>query len=236
MTDRSPRSLIAAALIALGLVGAGWFAAQGMAKLRTADRYVTVKGSAEKIVDADLVVWPLSQTVGGNELGAVQTQLNANTATIRSFLTSAGFKDDEIVVSPPRLEDRWAYSYGDNRPPERYRYSNTVTLRTGRVKEALVALRRSGDIVAKGVMLNTEEGGGPEFDYTKLNDIKPALIAEATEAARKSAEQFAKDSGAQLGGIRSANQGIVSIDNRDAGSPQIKKIRVVTTVEYFLRD
>lgn len=236
MTDRSPRSLIAAALIALGLVGAGWFAAQGMTKLRTADRYVTVKGSAEKIVDADLVVWPLSQTVGGNELGAVQTQLNANTATIRSFLTSAGFKEDEIVVSPPRLEDRWAYSYGDNRPPERYRYSNTVTLRTGRVKEALVALRRSGDIVAKGVMLNTEEGGGPEFDYTKLNDIKPALIAEATGAARKSAEQFAKDSGAQLGGIRSANQGIVSIDNRDAGSPQIKKIRVVTTVEYFLRD
>lgn len=236
MTDRSPGSLIAAALIALGLVGAGWFAAQGMAKLRTADRYVTVKGSAEKIVDADLVVWPLSQTVGGNELGAVQTQLNANTATIASFLASAGFKEDEIVVSPPRLEDRWAYSYGDNRPPERYRYSNTVTLRTGRVKEALVALRRSGDIVAKGVMLNTEEGGGPEFDYTKLNDIKPALIAEATEAARKSAEQFAKDSGAQLGGIRSANQGIVSIDNRDAGSPQIKKIRVVTTVEYFLRD
>ena len=236
MTDRSPRSLIAAALIALGLVGAGWFTSQGMAKLRTADRYVTVKGSAEKIVDADLVVWPLSQTVGGNELGAVQTQLDANTATIGSFLTSAGFKEDEIVVSPPRLEDRWAYSYGDNRPPERYRYSNTVTLRTSRVKEALVALRRSGDIVAKGVMLNTEEGGGPEFDYTKLNDIKPALIAEATEAARKSAEQFAKDSGAQLGGIRSANQGIVSIDNRDAGSPQIKKIRVVTTVEYFLRD
>lgn len=230
------RPVLAAALIALGLVGAGWFASRGMAHLRTADRYVTVKGSAEKIVDADLVVWPLSQTVGGNELGAVQTQLNANTATIRSFLTSAGFKEDEIVVSPPRLEDRWAYSYGDNRPPERYRYSNTVTLRSSRVKEALAALRRSGDIVARGVMLNTEEGGGPDFDYTKLNDIKPALIAEATSNARKSAEQFAKDSGARIGGIRSANQGVISIENRDAGSPQIKKIRVVTTVEYFLRD
>jgi hypothetical protein len=224
------RNLIAAALIALGLAGAGWFAAQGMAHLRTADRYVTVKGSAEKIVDADLVVWPLSQTVGGNELGAVQAQLDANTRTIREFLTSAGFKDDEVVVSPPRLEDRWTYAYGDNRPPERYRYSNTVTLRTSRVKEALGALRRSGDIVARGVMLNTEEGGGPEFDYTQLNAIKPTLIAEAT------AEQFAKDSGARIGGIRSANQGVVSIENRDAGSPQIKKIRVVTTVEYFLKD
>jgi hypothetical protein len=229
------RTVLAAALIALGLAVAGWFAAQGMAKLRTADRYVTVKGSAEKIVDADLVVWPLSQTVGGNELGAVQTQLDANTQTIRSFLTAAGFKDDEIVVSPPRLQDRWAYSYGEERPPERYRYSNSVTLRSGRVAEALAALRRSGDIVAKGVMLNTEEGGGPDFDYTQLNAIKPALIAEATSNARKSAEQFAKDSGARIGGIRSANQGVISIENRDAGSPQIKKIRVVTTVEYFLK-
>ncbi|MBP9697321.1 MAG: SIMPL domain-containing protein, partial [Thermomonas sp.] len=199
------RPLLAAVVIALGLAAAGWFASQGMAHLRTADRYVTVKGSAEKIVDADLVVWPLSQTVGGNELGAVQAQLDANTQTIRSFLTTAGFKDDEIVVSPPRLEDRWAYSYGDNRPPERYRYSNTVTLRSSRVAEALAALRRSGDIVARGVMLNTDEGGGPDFDYTKLNDIKPALIAEATSNARKSAEQFAKDSGARIGGIRSAN-------------------------------
>ena len=230
------RSIIAAAVISLGLVGAGWFASQGMTKLRTADRYVTVKGSAEKIVDADLVVWPLSQTVGGNELGAVQAQLEANTRTIREFLTSAGFKDDEIVVSPPRLEDRWAYSYGDNRPPERYRYSNTVTLRTSKVAQAMAALRRSGDIVAKGVMLNTDDGGGPQFEFTKLNDIKPALIAEATANARKSAEQFAKDSGARLGGIRSANQGVVSIEDRDRGSPQIKKIRVVTTVEYFLKD
>lgn len=230
------RNILAAALIAIGLAGAGWFAAQGMAHLRTADRYVTVKGSSEKIVDADLVVWPLSHTVGGNELGVVQAQLDANTQTIRTFLTSAGFNDDEIVVSPPRLEDRWAYSYGDNRPPERYRYSNTVTLRSSRVAEALAALRRSGDIVSRGVMLNTDEGGGPDFDYTRLNDIKPALIAEATANARKSAEQFAKDSGARIGGIRSANQGVISIGNRDAGSPQIKKIRVVTTVEYFLRD
>lgn len=230
------RPIIAAALISIGLIGAGWFAADGMSKLRTADRYVTVKGSAEKIVDADLVVWPLSQTVGGNELGAVQAQLDANTKAIRDFLTGAGFKEDEIVVSPPRLEDRWTYAYGDNRPPERYRYSNSVTLRTSRVTEALAALRRSGDIVAKGVMLNTEEGGGPDFDYTQLNEVKPALIAEATANARKSAEQFAKDSGARIGGIRSANQGVISIENRDAGSPQIKKIRVVTTVEYFLKD
>lgn len=236
MPDVRPLNVVAAALLAAGLLGAGWFAAQGMAKLRTDDRFVVVKGSAEKIVDADLVVWPVGHAVGGNDLGDVQARLEANTATIRRFFTGAGFKPEEVVVSPPRLEDRWSYAYGDQRPPERYRYSTTVTLRTSRVTEALAALRRSGELVSRGVMLNTEEGGGPEFDYTKLNDIKPALIAEATANARRSAEQFAKDSGARLAGIRSANQGVVSITDRDRGSPQVKTVRVVTTVEYFLKD
>jgi len=119
-----------------------------MARLKTQDRFVTVKGSAEKIVNADLVVWPLPHTVGGNDLAGVQTQLDANTEVIKSFFASAGFAADEIVVSPPRLEDRWSYAYGDNRPPERFRYSTTVTLRTTKVPQALVALRKSGDLVA----------------------------------------------------------------------------------------
>ena len=237
MTRPTPTGLAAIAaslLLALGLVGAGWFAADGLAKLRTDDRYVTVKGSAERIVDADLVVWPMPHFVGGNDLREVTSQLDANTATIRAFFAEAGFGEDEIVVSPPRLEDRWTYAYGDNRPPERYRYATTVTLRTTRVEEALAALRRSGELVGRGVLF--EQGGYPEFDYTGLNDIKPALIAEATANARESAVQFAKDSGARLGGIRNANQGVVSITDRDQGSPHVKKVRVVTTVEYFLRD
>ena len=226
--------VLVAALIALGLAAAGWFAAQGMARLKTQDRYVTVKGSAERTVDADLLVWPLPHSVGGNDLAEVQRHLDANTAAIRDFFVQAGFTPAEIVVSPPRLEDRWAYAYGDNRPPERYRYGNTVGLRTNSVDKALAALRRSGELVGRGVMIG--EGSQPDFDYTKLNDIKPALIAEATANARESAEQFAKDSGARLGGIRSANQGVVTISDRDQSSPQVKTVRVVTTVEYFLKD
>ena len=226
--------ILGALLLALGLLGAGWFASRGLIAIRTQDRYVTVKGSAERIVDADLLVWPLPHTVGGNDLAEVQHHLDANTAAIRDFFLKAGFKADEIVVSPPRLEDRWAYAYGDNRPPERYRYSNTVSLRTNSVDKALAALRRSGTLVGEGVMIG--EGSQPDFDYTKLNDIKPALIAEATANARESAVQFAKDSGARLGGIRSANQGVVTISDRDQSSPQVKKVRVVTTVEYFLKD
>ena len=226
--------VLVALLVAVGIAVAGWFAAQGMARFKTQDRYVTVKGSAERIVDADLLVWPLPHTVGGNDLADVQRHLDANTAAIRDFFLQAGFKADEIVVSPPRLEDRWAYVYGESRPPERYRYSNTVSLRTNDVAKALAALRRSGELVGRGVMIG--EGSQPDFAYTKLNDIKPALIAEATANARESAEQFAKDSGARLGGIRSANQGVVTISDRDQSSPQVKKVRVVTTVEYFLKD
>lgn len=239
-TEISTRSIIAAALISVGLIGAGFFAARGMQQLRTGDRYVTVKGSAEKDVPANLLVWPLAHSVGGNDLGEVQRQLDANTAAIRTFFTGAGFAEDEITVAPPRLEDRWAWAYGDNRPPERFRYSTTVTLRTTDVAKAQQSLRRSGELVARGIMLGGsggegEGGSGPEFSYTALNSIKPALIAEATAEARKAAEQFAKDSGTRLGGIRSANQGVITINDRDRGSPQTKTVRVVTTVEYFLK-
>ena len=112
------------------------------------------------------------------------------------------------------------------------------TLRTTRVADAIAALRRTGELVSRGILIGGQEGGGsdPTFDYTQLNAVKPALIAEATANARKSAEQFAKDSGARLAGIRSANQGVVSISDRDRGSPQVKTVRVVTTVEYFLKD
>lgn len=227
-------SFPAALLVAAGLAAGGWLGAQGLAKFRTADRYVTVKGLAERHVEADLVVWPLPHAVVGNDLAQVQATLDANTDAIRRFFTDAGFGPEEIVVSPPRLEDRAAYAWGEQQPRERYRYTNTVTLRTSRVAEALDALRRTGELVASGVLL--AEGGFPQFEYTRLNEIKPGLIAEATANARASAEQFALDANAKVGGIRSANQGQIDISDRDQGSPQVKKIRVVTTVEYFLVD
>lgn len=228
------RNLIAAVFIALGLAGAGWFAAQGMAHLRTADRYVTVKGSADKLVDADLAVWPITFTVNGNDLTGVQAAITGNAGTVRDFLGKAGFQPTEITVSPTRVEDRWAYSYGDNRPPERYRATASVTLRTEKVKQLLPVISRSGELLNAGVLIT--EGSDPQYDFKALQSIKPGLIAEATANARKAAEQFAKDSGSVVAGIRTANQGTISIEDRDQTSPFIKNVRVVTTVEYFLKD
>jgi uncharacterized protein len=231
-------SAFAALLIALGITTGGWLASQGLTKFRTQDRYVIVKGLAERHVDADLVVWPLPHAVMGNDLAEVQARLDANTRTIREFFAKAGFSDDEVVVSSPRLEDRRAYAWGEQQPTERFRYSNTVTLRTRRVAEALDALRDTGELVAAGVLLSFEgpHANQPQFEFTGLNAIKPELIAEATANARASAEQFANDAEAKVGGIRNANQGQIDISDRDQGSPHVKKVRVVTTVEYFLVD
>lgn len=234
MSTPSPRSILAAALIALGLLGAGWFASQGMTGLRTGDRYVTVKGSAEKLVDADLAVWPITFSVNGNDLAEVQASITRNAATVRQFLTGAGFTEAEITVSPTRVEDRWAYSYGNDRPPERYRATASVTLRSEKVKQLLPVISRSGELLNAGVLIT--EGSEAQFDYQALQAIKPALIAEATANARKAAEQFAKDSGSRVAGIRTANQGAIDISDRDQTSPFIKNVRVVTTIEYYLKD
>ena len=205
-----------------------------MSKLRTADRYVTVKGSAEKLVDADLAVWPITFTVNGNDLADVQAGIVRNASTVRDFLTKAGFSTNEITTSPTRVEDRWAYSYGSDRPPERYRATSSVTLRTEKVKQLLPVISRSGELLNAGVLIT--EGSDPQYDFQALQSIKPALIAEATANARKAAEQFAKDSGSTVTGIRTDNQGLLSIDARDQTRPFIKNVRVVTMVEYFLKN
>jgi len=237
-SQRSGMSFAAGLMIALGLAAAGWFAAQGMARLRTEDRFVTVKGLAERYVNADLVVWPLKHSVAGNDLAQVQAQLDANAAKIRQFLLNAGFEAGEIALSSPRVNDQEAYSYGDNQPKNRFRADSTVTVRSTKVEAAIKAMQRAGELVSNGVLLTFDYGpeGSASFEYTALNDIKPALIAEATSNARQAAEQFAEDSGAKVGGIRHASQGQIDISDRDQSSPQVKKVRVVTTVEYFLVD
>jgi hypothetical protein len=164
----------------------------------------------------------------------VQAGIVRNAGTVRDFLTRAGFDADEITTSPTRVEDRWAYNYGSDRPPERYRATSSVTLRTEKVKRALPVISRSGELLNAGVLIT--EGSDPQYDFQALQSIKPGLIAEATANARKAAEQFAKDSGSTVTGIRTANQGVISIDDRDQTSPFIKNVRVVTTVEYFLKD
>lgn len=240
MDEKEDRSSGAGAVlglfVAVGLIVGGLLVGRGFERGRAADRYVTVKGLAEREVPADLALWPIVFTATADDLGALQQRIDAGTAKVRAFLEPR-FGGDEIGVSMPRITDREAQGiYDQGRKLERYAAEVTVTLRSGRIDALHEAIERSGELVKDGVAIIRSYEYQTQFLFTGLSDIKPEMIAEATLDARAAAQQFAEDSGSRLGRIRTAQQGYFSIEDRDAFSPEIKRIRVVTTVQYSLID
>jgi hypothetical protein len=211
----------------------------GFYKGRSNDRYVTVKGLAEREVNADLAIWPITFKVTENDLRIVQKGIDKGREVINRFLTEAGFKEEEISYSAPKITDMEAERRYGNEVMSQYRYiaQTTVTVRSRNVDLTSKTIEQSGKLVGEGIVLAAENWQAPtEFLFTSLNAIKPEMIEEATKDARKAAEKFAKDSGSKVGKIRNATQGYFSIEDRDRNSPQVKKIRVVTSVQYFLVD
>lgn len=249
-TDASPRTILgAAALVALGLALAGLLAGAGVARVRTADRTVTVKGVAEREARADLAIWPLRLVAADNDLGAANASLQRSLATVRAFLTAQGLDSasgTEVALQDFGVNDAATNQYGGGATvTTRYVIRQTLIVRSTSPERVLAASQRVGELVSAGVVLSSggEYGtGGPTFVFTKLNALKPPMIAEATARAREGAEQFARDSRATLGGIRRASQGVFEILPRDQaqGITQegqlVKTVRVVTTVEYGLKD
>ncbi len=228
-------SIVLGVTLGLGILLAGFFIGNALYEFRASQRYVTVKGLAEHNVDADLAIWPLIISETGNDLSLLQGRLDDARNAIGTFLAGFGFDPKEISESPPRITDYYAQGYtGNNVPRNRYKAEKTVTLRSANVSLVKKAMEESGKLVKKGIVLANNYGGGTEFLFTGLNKIKPEMIAQATKNARKAAEQFAQDSGSKVGAIRTARQGLFTIRSRDMNSPDLKIVRVVTTVEYFL--
>jgi hypothetical protein len=173
-------------------------------------------------------------SVTAGDLGSLQRQADEGIAKVRAFLAER-LPAEEISVSAPRVQDREAQRALDpGRALDRYAAEVTVTLRTGQIDAARQAMERSGELVKQGVAVIHSYEYRTQYLYTDLDQIKPAMIAEATRDARRAAEQFAHDSGSRVGAIRNAQQGLFSIEDRDPFSPEFKKIRVVTTVQYSL--
>lgn len=251
MSDKNDRFgvfLPAALLLAIGAALTGWFISEGLREHGTADRFVSVKGISEREVKADLAIWPLSFVVGGDDLVDVQRELDYNTGLITDFLTAAGFAEEEVVPQDLRVTDRQAqvYNSGPLSGP-RFIASRSIVLRSAAVDEVAALSGRLGELVSQGVVLGNDPNNyspttGPSFLFTELTAIKPEMIGEATANARQGAEQFAADSGATVGGIRRATQGVFQILPRD-DAPGIyepaqlhKTIRVVSTIEFYLED
>ena len=237
------RSIVLAAGVALG----GLFAGNGLARAKSADRYVTVKGVAEREVRADLVIWPLHVAGADNDLTAANGKLAKSVAGVRDFLVRQGIDTSQIQMTDFSANDAYANQYASDRPPaNRYVVRQTILVRSNRPEQVLAASQRVGELASIGVAISSgnEYGpgaNGPTFVFTGLNKLKPEMIAAATARAREAATQFASDSHSDLGSIRQANQGVFEILPRDQApgiteSSQIAKVvRVVATIDYYLR-
>ena len=224
--------------IMLGLIIMGSMLPKAVEKYRSYDRTVNVKGLCEKEVKADRVIWPIVYRVMANDIQSIYDQTDANNAAIMGFLQEGGINPSEISVSVPQISDKFANEYGDNDRAFRYIAKNIITVYTSDVDTVLALMGKQSELLKKGIVTGgANQWENPvEFKYEGLNDIKPQMIEEATENARAAAEKFAKDSGSRLGKIKTANQGTFTIENRDSNTPYIKKVRVVTSVTYYLKN
>ena len=225
--------LFAAAVIAVGIICLGWFVKAGIDNFANKDRHVTVKGLSEREVPADKVTWSISTKVTGNDLPMLYESINGQTDKIKSFLKQNGLDEKEITVNPPAINDLEAREWGENNKSFRYIVSTTLTVATGKVEQVNKAIFRQAELLKQGVAI---ENSNAQYEYASFQQMKPEMMAEAIKNAQKTAEQFADASNARLGSIQTAGQGQFEIDNRDENTPYIKKLRVVTTITYSLKD
>ena len=236
-------ALLMALLLGFGIAFAGMAIEHGILSMSRAQRYVSMRGFAEQDAKADLALWNINYAATGDDLTAVQTKIETDTQTIRKVLADNGLKDDEIITLPLSMTDLLARDYrseGSNQA--RYIVYGSLRVRTRNVDLVQkISGTQIGALIRAGVTLRDNQQP-PVYVYTKLKDVKPAMVAEATKDAKAAADTFARDSGATLGGIRQAQQGVFQILPRDQAdgifeAAEInKKIRVVTTVDYYLKD
>lgn len=231
-------SFILGIFIFLGLSVLGYLLGSSAIKIKGYERSVTVKGLSEKEYPADIVLWPVQFIAADNNLTGLYASLEDDTNRINSFLKANGIASEEISVTPPAITDKLAQQYG-NATKVQFRYTamQTITVFSQHVDKVRATMSKLAELGKQGIAFT---GGDyhntTEYIFTRLNEVKPTMIEEATTKAREVAEKFAKDSNSRLGKIKKASQGQFSIASRDKNNPHIKKVRVVSTVEYYLSD
>lgn len=224
--------ILPAAIVALGIALAGVMVYLGVHEFANKDRAVTVKGLSTREVKSDYVVWPLSFSVDGNDLKQLHQTTQETIEMVKNFLRSKGFTDEEMSMGDMNISNNWA-GYYDRRPEYHYSINATLVVSTTNVDKVINNQGCQSELLAKGVLLNSYQWN-ISYQYNGLNELKPEMIEEATTNARAVAQKFADDSRSRLGGIRQASQGQFSIESND-NQPWMKRVRVVTTVDYYLK-
>lgn len=253
MSGETQRTAIySSAILAFGLVLGGWILGREIRDVRMADRYVSVRGLAERTVKSDLAIWPLPFREAGNDLKATFAKSEQDRQAVLEFLAQQGIAKADITLGQPTVIDTQANEFGTGTHPNRFIVQQSVSVRSTNVDQVAAAVQQTSQLIARGVVL----GAGPNYApgaagvsyfFTGLNAVKPEMITEATRNARAAAQRFAADAGSQVGTIRQASQGLFTITSADdtsaggegsggdqSGGSMMKKVRVVTTVDYYL--
>lgn len=226
-------------LFCSSIVIAGFFIGNMHKTGKKYDRFVQVKGLSEREVDADLAVWPINITLTANDLNALKSDIEAQNREVYNFFIDQGFDPSELTKGSTNISDARANIYNSNAQNSAFRYVaiSEFTVRTNDINKLQDALSASLELMSKGILLGSKNTWRPiEYVFTGLNELKPSMIEEATKNAREVAEKFARDSDSQVGEIRMARQGLFTINDRDENTPQIKVVRVVSTIDFQLEN
>ncbi|MEE9429955.1 MAG: SIMPL domain-containing protein [Melioribacteraceae bacterium] len=236
--SKTKEALILGIFIFLGLAVLGYFISKSILNVKSLERTITVKGLSEKEVSANIAIWPIKFSEAGNNLLSLTSSINEKNKRVIAFLNNNGFTNAEISVSAPSIIDKQTDQYS-NQQQIRYRYfgSSVINIYTNNISTVKSVQKKIGELSVFGIVMTTDDYQyKTQFLFTKLNDVKPSMIEEATRNARQVAEKFAADSDSKLGKIKSARQGQFSIYDRDSNTPEIKKVRIVSTLVYYLTD
>lgn len=229
--------IISSALVAVAIVILGFCLKSGIDNFTNRDRVVTVRGLCEKEVPANKVTWPIVTKEVGNDLPAIYDKIQRTNAAIKNFLTTNGLSEQEISVNAPSVYDRTADRYNSQELSYRYQVTNVLVVTSSNVEQVRKLIEKQTELLKQGIAIVAGDYQySTQYEYTDLNSIKPEMIAEATQNAREAADKFAADSHSSLGKIKTASQGQFSISDRDQYTPNIKTVRVVTSITYFLED
>ncbi len=234
---KEKEKILSAVILAVGIVLLGLFLKAGMDNFTEKDRKVTVKGLAEAEVKADKITWPILSKELGDNLPELYNRIAQKQQIIKKFLLSNGVTDSEITVNAPQVIDLSADQYSSNNKPYRYNVTLVITVTSSQVDRVRAIMARQGELLKQGVAIVAGDYNNQvTYELQSFKKMKPKMMTEAIENAQQTAQQFAKNSQSKLNKIVSADQGQFSIDNRDENTPWIKRVRVVTTVTYSLKD
>ena len=224
--------------IFLGLSTLGYLLGNAAVAFKQFERSVTVKGLSEREYKADIVIWPIRFNTSHNDLSELYIAIDKSSSRIKEFLSGKGIPSNEITFGSPSITDKSAHQYGNERRPEfRYTAYQTVTVYSSNIEAVRSVMGKLSELGKEGIVFTGGDyNSQTEYIFTRLNQVKPEMVEEATRKAREVAEKFASDSDSKLGKIRKASQGQFSISSRDRNNPHIKKVRVVSTVQYYLSD